>query len=105
MFTKDNRIAIPGFYDDVLPISQELHELYADVPFDEEDYYARIGAKTVLSEQGVHPLLQIGLRPTLHVSGINAGYTGDGYRNSIPATATVKMNLRLVDNQDSEKYR
>lgn len=41
--------------------------------------------------------------PAIEVSGIQAGYVGEGYRNSIPASATAKINVRLVKSQEPAK--
>ena len=65
-----------------------------------EQYFALTGSTRMLLEEGENFYSQIGLRPTLQVTGIQAGYTGKGYRNSVPSEAIIKLNIRLVPDQD-----
>lgn len=43
------------------------------------------------------------LQPSIEVTSIFAGYHGEGYRNSIPGSATAKINVRLVKSQEPER--
>jgi acetylornithine deacetylase/succinyl-diaminopimelate desuccinylase-like protein len=95
LYDENNQITIPQFYDDVEPIEKNL-----EIPFDQEEYEKITGAKTLKTEPEYNFHTQIGLRPTIQVTGIHTGYTGEGYRNSIPAKATAKINFRLVKNQN-----
>jgi acetylornithine deacetylase/succinyl-diaminopimelate desuccinylase-like protein len=97
IYDKDNRITVPNFYNDVLPVEKTSAE------FDKHEYEKITGAKATLTEPDYDVPTQVGLRPTIQVTGLHTGYTGDGYRNSIPATAMAKINFRLVKNQNPKE--
>lgn len=96
----ENKITIPGFYDDVAVVDKSI-----TLPFSMEDYTKNTGAKVLKTEKDMDFYAQAGQRPSIEVTGIQAGYTGEGYRNSIPRLAMAKINMRLVKNQNPEKIQ
>ena len=96
----DHRVAVPGFYDDVLPLSEAEREALARLPFDTEEYRRQMGVPALVGERGYAVLEQRWARPTLDVNGIWGGWTGDGPKTIIPAWAAAKVSCRLVPNQD-----
>lgn len=100
---EQNRITIPGFYDEVLPITDQERVAMAQAPFDEAGYCRSIGINEVWGEQGYSPLERVGIRPTLDVNGIVSGYTGEGAKTVLPSVAKAKISMRLVPNQDENK--
>jgi acetylornithine deacetylase/succinyl-diaminopimelate desuccinylase-like protein len=98
----DGRIRVPGFYDDVVALSEgELHGI-ADLPFDEEAYRKEIGVTQLVGEVGYSTLERRGIRPTLDVNGIWGGFQGEGSKTIIPAHAHAKVSCRLVADQDPD---
>ena len=97
------QIRVPGFYDDVLPMSLEEKQELSRLPFDEEKYRKDLGAPVLFGEKGFGALERIWVRPTLEVNGICGGYIGEGAKTVIPAKAMAKISMRLVPNQDPEK--
>ncbi len=100
---EQNRITIPGFYDDVLESSAAERALMAAAPFDENEYKKDLGIDAVYGEQGYSTNERTGIRPTIEVNGIWGGYTGEGAKTVLPSKATAKISARLVPNQSSEK--
>jgi acetylornithine deacetylase/succinyl-diaminopimelate desuccinylase-like protein len=96
----DGRIRVPGFYDDVVGLTDADRATFAALPFDEEAYRAAIGVPELVGEAGFTTLERRGARPTLDVNGIWGGFQGDGAKTIIPAHAHAKLSCRLVANQD-----
>ncbi|HGY09652.1 MAG TPA: dipeptidase [Oceanithermus profundus] len=96
-------IRIPGFYDDVVPVSPEERAMWARLPFDEEAFKAEVGAEATPGEPGYGILERRWARPTLDVNGMGSGYQGEGSKTVIPAEAFFKFSMRLVPDQDPEK--
>ncbi len=103
MHDENNRITIPGFYDDVLEASEEERKLMNEAPFDEEEYKKALGVDELWGEKGYTTIERTGIRPTLDVNGMWSGYTGEGAKTIIPSKAYAKISCRLVPNQSSEK--
>ena len=98
-----NHITIPGFYDDVLPLSEADRAALNKAPFDLEEYKKDLGVNDVWGEKGYTTLERTGTRPTLEVNGIWGGYTGEGAKTVLPSKASAKISMRLVPNQQSDK--
>lgn len=96
------RIAIPGFYDDVIDLSVEERAEYAKLPFDAEAFKAGLNVSSLFGEEGYTTLEHISGRPTLDVNGLHSGFTGVGAKTVLPAKASAKVSMRLVANQDTE---
>jgi acetylornithine deacetylase/succinyl-diaminopimelate desuccinylase-like protein len=99
----DGKILVPGFYDDVVPLSDQDREAFAALPFDENAYRKGIGAKALAGEAGYSVLERRGGRPTLDVNGLWGGFQGEGSKTIIPAHAHAKVSCRLVVNQDPDR--
>lgn len=100
---ENNRITIPGFYDDVLEVSQDEREEMAKAPFDLEAYKNSLDIDAVSGESGYSTSERTGIRPSLDVNGIWSGHTGEGAKTVLPSKAHAKISMRLVPNQDSRK--
>lgn len=100
---ENNKITIPGFYDDVVIASDEERTEMAKAPFDLEEYKKSIGVKEVDGEKGYSTIERTGIRPSLDVCGIWGGFTGEGAKTVLPSKAYAKISMRLVPNQDSKK--
>ena len=99
----DNHITIPGFYDDVLVISDEERALMAQAPFDEAQYKKDLEISNVHGEKGFSTKERTGIRPCIDVCGIWGGHTGEGSKTVLPSKAYAKISARLVANQDYNK--
>ena len=97
------RIAVPGFYEDVVELTAEERAAMAEAPWDDEEYKASIGLSDVEGEAGYSSMERSSIRPTLDVNGIWGGYTGEGAKTVIASKAYAKISMRLVPNQAPDK--
>jgi acetylornithine deacetylase/succinyl-diaminopimelate desuccinylase-like protein len=97
------RVQLPGFYDDIPPLSGDERKRLAGLPFDESKFMRELAIDAVSGEAGYSTLERRWVRPTCDVNGITGGYQGEGPKTIIPASATAKITCRLVPNQDPEK--
>ena len=93
------RVAVAGFYDDVVEPTSEQRGQYARVPFDETTYLAATGVPELYGERGWSTYEREWVRPTLEVNGMWGGFQGEGTKTVLPATAHAKITCRLVANQ------
>ncbi|MGI6524246.1 MAG: M20/M25/M40 family metallo-hydrolase [Bdellovibrionota bacterium] len=100
LFNADGSIAVPGFYADVEEPTQELLDMIAKSPFDAEEYQKETGLPPLGGELRFPPKVRNGVRPSLDIVGISAGYQGEGIKTIIPAAAKAKLSARLVPQQD-----
>jgi acetylornithine deacetylase/succinyl-diaminopimelate desuccinylase-like protein len=103
MQDEQGRVTIPGFYDDVLEVSDEERARMAEAPFDEEAYKQALGVKELKGEAGYSTGERTGIRPTFDVCGIWGGYTGEGAKTVLPSKARAKISCRLVPRQQHDK--
>ena len=99
----DARVSVPGFYDDVVDLTDSDREAFAALGLDDEAYRQSLSVPALHGEAGYTTLERIGARPTLDVCGIWGGFQGDGPKTIIPAHAHAKISCRLVADQDPEK--
>jgi acetylornithine deacetylase/succinyl-diaminopimelate desuccinylase-like protein len=99
------RIAIPGFYDRVLPLEQWERELWAKLPYTERAWLATTGSPRISGEAGYTFLEQVWARPTAEVNGFGSGYQGEGSKTIVPSRAAAKLSFRLVPDQDPSELR
>ena len=102
----DGRVTLPGFYDDVVPLTDEERELFARLPFDEEEWLRTAGdSRAARGEKGYTTLERIWARPTAEINGMWGGHTGPGGKTIVPRDAHAKISFRLVAGQDPGKVQ
>ncbi len=99
----DGVVRVPGFYDDVVPLTPADRKAFGDLPWNDEEFAKSLGETELHGEPGFTTLERIGARPTLDVCGIWGGFEGEGPKTIIPAHAHAKISCRLVANQDPKK--
>ncbi len=98
------RVAIDGFYDDVLPLADDERATWQELPFDEAACAAEMHLESLSGgESGYSALERLWARPTLDCNGIVGGYTDAGSKTIIPSHASAKISMRLVAKQAPEK--
>jgi acetylornithine deacetylase/succinyl-diaminopimelate desuccinylase-like protein len=102
MKDRSGRVKIPGFYDDVRPLSDAERAEWKKLPFNETKYRKELGAPRLFGETGYSTLERVWARPTFEVNGLLSGFTGNGAKTVLPATAMAKVSMRLVPDQTPE---
>jgi len=101
----DGRIAVNGFYDQVVELSESERMAIRELPFDEKKYLEEVGSPEGFGEPGFSLLERNWARPTLEIVGMWGGYQGEGMKTVLPAEAHAKISCRLVPNQSPADIR
>lgn len=99
----DGEILLPGFYDDVLPVSAADRQLASALSFTDDSVRTSLGLST--SEAANAPLAARLLVPALNLRGIRTGNVGGGAANAVPTSASVSIDFRLVPGQQPARIR
>ncbi|SDE94159.1 M20/M25/M40 family metallo-hydrolase [Limimaricola pyoseonensis] len=97
---EDGRVTLPGFYDGVPEISDEMRAQWEGLGFDAEGFLGAVGLSRPAGEADRGPLEMLWARPTCEVNGIAGGYAGAGFKTVLPSKASAKISFRLVGRQD-----
>lgn len=103
MRNDEGRIDIDGFYDDVRPIMELDREALDAMPFDADAIKEDLGVDGFADGPGDSYLEKLLYYPTLNIAGFTSGYRGEGSKTIIPSTAKLKVDMRLVADQDPDK--
>jgi acetylornithine deacetylase/succinyl-diaminopimelate desuccinylase-like protein len=99
----DGKVTIPGFYDDVIPLTNAEREAWRKLPFSEAEFAASVGIPRGNGEAGYSTIERKWARPTCDVNGITTGYQGPGAKTVIASKASAKISMRLVPGQAPKK--
>ncbi|GLU46761.1 dipeptidase [Nocardiopsis ansamitocini] len=97
---EQGRVAVQGFYDEVVEISAAERGLLAELPFDEAAWLRTANSPVAAGEAGYSTLERVWVRPTAEVNGMWSGHTGAGSKTIVPRSAHAKLSFRLVPDQD-----
>lgn len=100
---ENHRVTIPGFYDNVIDLTQEERDTFAALPFDSKEWGKSVGVDHTKTEAGYTAYEGTSARPTLDVNGIWGGYQGEGAKTVLPSYAAAKISMRLVPNQQPDE--
>jgi acetylornithine deacetylase/succinyl-diaminopimelate desuccinylase-like protein len=103
LYTPEQTIAVPGFYDDVVPLSPAEREMIARNPLTEEMFKQATGVPALWGDANYTIRERVSARPTLDINGLWSGWSGPGPKTIIPAKAGAKLSSRLVGNQNPHK--
>jgi acetylornithine deacetylase/succinyl-diaminopimelate desuccinylase-like protein len=98
----DGSVAVPGFYDTVLPLQEAERVELRKAALSEEAWRAATGAPQPWGEADYALHERTGARPTLEVNGLSGGFAGVGFKTVLPAKALAKISCRIVANQDPQ---
>jgi acetylornithine deacetylase/succinyl-diaminopimelate desuccinylase-like protein len=99
------RITIPGFYDDVAPLSKFEREQAAHYPLPDAKLKKLLGSPQLFGEHGFTATEQRSARPTFEINGLTSGYQGEGSKTIVPSWARAKITCRLVPDQKPGQIR
>lgn len=103
MKDRSGKIRIPGFYDDVRPLTDQERTAWASLPFNERSYRKDFGIPKLAGETGYTTLERTWARPTFEINGLLSGFTGEGAKTVLPAVSMAKVSMRLVPDQNPDK--
>lgn len=95
----DGSVAVPGFYDDVMPARDDERNSWRSIAFNDQAILAATGLSRLSGEKDYTALERLWIRPTAEINGLTSGYQGDGSKTIIPREASAKLSFRLVPKQ------
>ena len=101
---QDERVLIPGFYDDITPVTAEEIEMIHHYRLDELYLKEKLEINGFLNNLTGEKLKEKHIfEPTCTICGIQSGYTGEGSKTVLPSEAFAKIDFRLVPGQVPQK--
>ena len=97
------RVTVPGYYDDVDPLTALERRQFKRLPGTEGSYRRFLGVPELFGEAGFSSHERTTARPTFEINGLTSGYQGEGGKTIVPAWARAKITMRLVPGQRPEK--
>ncbi len=100
---RDNkgRILIEGFYDDIRQPGKHDLDLISNLPFDKNRLAEHTGYQGFdMSRDEYYQNLIF--EPTMNIAGFHSGYGGEGTKTIIPSKAKLKLDMRLIVDQDPD---
>jgi acetylornithine deacetylase/succinyl-diaminopimelate desuccinylase-like protein len=102
---KRGRVNIPGFYDDVAPLTAFERRQLARLPYNARAYRKFLGVPRLFGEAGYTAWEQRSARPTIEINGLTSGYQGEGSKTIVPSWARAKLTFRLVPEQQPARIQ
>jgi acetylornithine deacetylase/succinyl-diaminopimelate desuccinylase-like protein len=100
---RSGRILIEGFYDSVREPTQDEEDLVGEPPFSLESLMQATGGQRTLNGIDATSFYRaMNFEPCMNVNGFSGGYGGDGAKTVLPAEGSVKIDFRLVPDQDPQ---
>ena len=103
MHDEDGRVAVPGFYDGVVELTDADRAEIATMAPSDDDLRRETSVKALWGEPGYTPEERRSARPTLDINGYWSGFQGAGGKTVTPCLGHIKITCRLVPNQDPNR--
>jgi acetylornithine deacetylase/succinyl-diaminopimelate desuccinylase-like protein len=97
------RVLIPGFYDEVEPLTPDEEAAFLGSGFSVETFRRDHHVSSLRETDPLEVMRRLWALPTFEVHGVVGGYTGPGVKAAIPPAAEVKLSCRLVPNMSCER--
>jgi acetylornithine deacetylase/succinyl-diaminopimelate desuccinylase-like protein len=95
--SKNGKILIDNWYDEVKPLNEKELQLLADEPFNEEAFKKEYGIGNFINNQNSYEIKKaLAVEPSCNISGLYSGYTKKGVKTILPSSASAKLDFRLV---------
>lgn len=101
MKSRDGRVLIQGFYDDVVPLGETEKKALDAMPNND----AALSRELQFSqpEGGGAKLVDLLQFPSLNIRGLHSAYVGEAAQNVVPEKAEAAIDVRLVKGEDADK--
>jgi acetylornithine deacetylase/succinyl-diaminopimelate desuccinylase-like protein len=96
------KVLIPGFYDEVEPLTPDEEREFVNSGFSAETFKRDHQVTSLRVSDALEMMRHLWVLPTFEVHGVVGGYTGPGVKAAIPPRAEVKLSCRLVPNMTCE---
>ncbi|GGI43246.1 peptidase M20 [Paenibacillus marchantiophytorum] len=100
---EQGQVAVQGFYDRVIQLSDKEREAFKQVQPDENKIRTDLQVDALYGEHGFSFYEQTTSRPTLEITSVSGGFQGEGIKPIIPNRASAKIACRLVAAQVPEE--
>lgn len=103
LWQPDGRVAVAGFYDQVLEPTEQERANLAQLPLDLDAHLSAFGISELPppNQHGFYERLM--LQPTMTITGLASGYSGPGMKTIISSTAMARIDMRLVPGQEPDR--
>jgi acetylornithine deacetylase/succinyl-diaminopimelate desuccinylase-like protein len=97
----NGRVLIPGYYDDVVPLSEIEKKALVEMPANDAELEHEMGIAK--PEGGGKKLVELIQEPSLNVRGLQSAYVGAHAQNVVPDKAEASLEARLVKGEVPQK--
>ncbi|HEX3121301.1 MAG TPA: M20/M25/M40 family metallo-hydrolase [Candidatus Acidoferrum sp.] len=101
MMDASGHVTIPGYYDDVVPLSALEKEWLGKMPDNDAELASSLGIAK--PDGGGKKLVELLQQPSLNIRGLNSAYVGTHAQNVVPDKAEASIDARLVKGEDPRK--
>jgi acetylornithine deacetylase/succinyl-diaminopimelate desuccinylase-like protein len=96
----DGKVKIDGWYDTSVPLSELEIQTLRNIPSYEKEIMENYGFTG--PENNWDSLMEAIQYPALNLNGLHSGWVGDQQRTILPSSATVALDVRLVEGNDPD---
>jgi acetylornithine deacetylase/succinyl-diaminopimelate desuccinylase-like protein len=100
---RSGRVKVPGFYDDVAPLTRKQKDDFMKSGFSVARFMKDHGFQSIRTKDPLEVMTRIWASPTLEVHGLVGGYSGPGVKTVVPPRAELKVSCRLVPDMKPAK--